>query len=137
MRAQPLIVCKDVQESSKFYQDLLGCLGGHGGTEYERLYDPTLHHTKWGSDGLIMQLHNRDEEHHHGHMHDPNVPLGNGVLLWFEVDDFDAAVARVRKLNAPVVMDVHVNPNAGHRELWIKDPDSYTVVITSADGFTG
>lgn len=137
MRTQPLIVCKNVKASSAFYQQLLGCLGGHGGDEYERLYDPKLHQTKWGSDGLLLQLHDRDADHHHGHMVDPSVPVGNGMLLWFEVDDFDAAVERAKKLNAPVVIDVHVNPNAGHRELWINDPDGYTVVLASADGFTG
>jgi hypothetical protein len=67
-------------------------------------------------------------------MGDPKTPVGNGVLLWFEVDDFDAAVARARELGAEVVLDVHVNPNPNHRELWIKDLDGYTVVIASPDG---
>ncbi|MFO0745467.1 MAG: VOC family protein [Myxococcota bacterium] len=134
MRAHPLIVCRDVQASSRFYQRLLGCLGGHGGDEYERLYDPRLHFSQWGSDGLILQLHAWDVDHHHGSMGDPGVPVGNGVLLWFELDDFDAAVARARELGAPVVLDVHRNPNPAHRELWLKDPDGYTVVICSPDG---
>lgn len=56
MRAQTLINCRDVQASSRWYQRLLGCVGGHGGTEYERLWDPNLHAGKWGSDGLILQL---------------------------------------------------------------------------------
>jgi len=29
---------------------------------------------------------------------------------------------------------VHRNPNAGHRELWIRDLDGYIVVIASPDG---
>jgi catechol 2,3-dioxygenase-like lactoylglutathione lyase family enzyme len=134
MQAQPLIVCRDVQASSRFYQRLLGCSGGHGGAEYERLVDPRLHHTKWGTDGLILQLHAWDEDHHHGSMGDPTQPVGNGVLIWFEVDDFDDVVARARELEAPVVLDVHYNPNAEHRELWIRDPDGYTVVVASHDG---
>jgi hypothetical protein len=24
---------------------------------------------------------------------------------------------------------VHVNPNAGHREMWLRDPDGYLVVL--------
>ncbi len=144
MRAQPLIVCRDVEASSRFYQRLLGCKSGHGDVadrhslgEYERLVDPRLHHTKWGSDGLILQLHARNVDHHHGHMGDWSQPVGNGVLLWFEVDDFDAAVVRARELGARVILDVHVNPNAQHRELWIADPDGYTVVIASPDGEGG
>ncbi len=137
MRAQPLIQCRDVEASSRFYQRLLGCASGHGGPEYERLVDPKLHHTEWGTDGLILQLHSWEDDHHHGAMGDPDKPIGNGVLLWFEVDDFDDAVLRARALEAPVVLDVHENPNAGHRELWIRDPDGYVVVLSSNDGFTG
>lgn len=70
-------------------------------------------------------------------MGDPNVTVGNGMLIWFEVDDFDAAVARARALDAPVVLDVHRNLNANHRELWVRDPDGYTVVLTSVDGDAG
>jgi catechol 2,3-dioxygenase-like lactoylglutathione lyase family enzyme len=134
MRAQPLIVCRNVRASSRFYQRLLGCQDGHGGREYARLVDPLLHHTKWGSDGLILQLHVWDADHHHGHLGDPTKPVGNGMMLWFEVDDFDAVVARARKLKARVVLDVHRNPNAAHRELWLSDPDGYTVVVASPDG---
>lgn len=134
MRAQPLIVVRDVEASSLFYERLLGCVGSHGGSEYGRLCDPKLHHTKWGSDGLILQLHSWEDDHHHGHLGDRTKPVGNGVMLWFEVDDFDAAVARARELGARVILDVHVNPNAEHRELWIADPDGYTVVLASPDG---
>ena len=105
----------------------------------DRLVDPKLHHSEYGSDGLILQLHAWDVAHHHGNMGDPALPIGNGVLVWFEVDDFDAVVARARALRAPIVIDVHRNPPEGdggpnHRELWVKDPDGYTVVIASPDG---
>ena len=139
MRPQPLLVCRDVEAASRFYQRLLGCKSAHGGREYERLVDPKLHHTEYGSDGLILQLHVWDVDHHHGNLGDPALPIGNGVLVWFEVDDFDAAVARVRELKAAIVMDVHRNPPEGdggpnHREIWIKDLDGYTVVLASPDG---
>ena len=143
MRAQPLIVVREVEASSRFYRQLLGCtLGGGderghhdaGPAEYERLYDPRLHHTTWGPDGLILQLHLWEADHHHGHLGNPNQPVGNGVMLWFEVDDFDHAVRRARDLAARVILDVHYNPNARHRELWIADPDGYTVVLASPDG---
>ncbi|MBL8227563.1 MAG: VOC family protein [Bryobacterales bacterium] len=139
MRAQPLLVVRDVEASSRFYQQLLGCKSAHGGREYERLADPKLHHSEYGSDGLILQLHAWDVAHHHGNIGDPALPIGNGVLVWFEIDDFDAAVGRARALHAPVVLEVHRNPPEGdggpnHREFWIKDPDGYTVVIASPDG---
>jgi hypothetical protein len=136
MRAQPLILCRDVQKSSRWYQRLLGCVGGHGAAEYERLWDPRHHTSKWGSDGLILQLHDWHADHHHGPIGDPSQPIGNGILLWFEVDDFQEVVARASQLKAPVVRNVHVNPNAQHLELWIKDLDGYTVVVASPDGVT-
>jgi catechol 2,3-dioxygenase-like lactoylglutathione lyase family enzyme len=132
MQPQPLIAVRDVEASSSWYQRLLGCRSDHGGPEYERLVD---------GDRLVMQLHNWEVDHDHGNLGDPDVqPYGNGVLLWFEVDDFDAAVARAGELGADVVLPLRRNPPEGepggpaHRELWIRDPDGYTVVIASPDG---
>ena len=93
---------------------------GHGGDEYEQV-------TRDGE--ILLQLHHLEVEHHHGRLADHDLPLGNGVLVWFEVADFDAAVAQVRAIGAPVVRDVHVNPNAQQQELWLRDPDGYLVVL--------
>jgi len=66
---------------------------------------------------------------------DPDrAPHGHGVLLWFEVDDFDAAVDRARRLGARVIEEPHVNPTPQHREIRIQDPDGYVVVLASPDG---
>jgi predicted enzyme related to lactoylglutathione lyase len=73
-------------------------------------------------------------EDHHGRLADPDQPLGNGVLLWFEVADFEAAVERARDTGAPVVREPHTNPNARQREIWVRDPDGYLVVLASPDG---
>jgi catechol 2,3-dioxygenase-like lactoylglutathione lyase family enzyme len=134
MRPQPLIVVTDVEASSRWYQRLLGCRSAHGGPEYERLID---------GDRLILQLHAFDVAHDHGPIGDvADRPYGNGVLLWFEVDDFDAAMARVAELEAPIVLPRHRNPPSGdggpnHWECWIRDPDGYTVVLASPDGSAG
>jgi predicted enzyme related to lactoylglutathione lyase len=78
---------------------------------------------------LIMQLHRLEIGHHHGTIGDPRQPVGNGVALWFEVAEFDATVHRIRAAGAHIVTDVHVNPNAGRREIWIRDLDDYLVVF--------
>jgi catechol 2,3-dioxygenase-like lactoylglutathione lyase family enzyme len=122
---------RDVEASSRWYQRLLGCASAHGGPEYERLV---------AGDQLVMQLHDWDVDHHHGAIGDPDArPYGNGVLLWFEVDDFDAAVARAGELGAEVVLPPHRNPPEGpggpaHREIWMRDPDGYSVVLARPDG---
>jgi catechol 2,3-dioxygenase-like lactoylglutathione lyase family enzyme len=134
MRPQPLIAVSDVEASSRWYQQLLGCRSAHGGTEYERLIS---------GDALILQLHRWDIEHHHGPIGDPDIrPYGNGVLLWFEVDDIDTAVARGERMKAQVLMPRHRNPPSGdggpnHWEVWLRDPDGYTVVLASPDGSAG
>ena len=129
---QPLIAVRDVEASSRWYSDLLGLQSDHGGPEYERLL----------ADGvLVLQLHHFQVGHHHGQIGDPTRELGNGVLLWFgEVVDFDDVVARAERLQAPIALPPHRNPphgegnGPGHREVWITDPDGYTVVVASPDG---
>jgi catechol 2,3-dioxygenase-like lactoylglutathione lyase family enzyme len=131
MRAQPLICVRDVEASSKWYQALLGCVSAHGGPNYERLVV---------GGQLVLQLHHWEVEDHHGRIGDPdNLPPGNGLLLWFEVDEFDAAVARAEELRAEVIRPRHRNPPDGdggpnHWEIWLRDPDGYTVVLASPDG---
>ena len=131
MRPQPLISVTDVPRSSRWYQRLLGCESGHGGEEYERLlHDATL----------VLQLHSFEVVHHHGSIGDvASRPYGNGLALWFETDDFDAAVERAKTLEAEVVRPPHRNPpdepgGPAHRELWLRDPDGYLVVLASPDG---
>ncbi len=125
MEPQPLIAVADVEASSLWYRELLGCESGHGGPDYERLL----------CDGrLVLQLH-RWEAHDHPHMGDPESrPYGNGVLLWFRTDAFDAAVGRARALGAEILEEPHANPNARHRECWLRDRDGYVVVLAGAEG---
>ena len=125
MEPQPLIAVADVEASSLWYRELLGCESGHGGPDYERLLS---------GGRLILQLH-RWDAHDHPHMGDPaSKPYGNGVLLWFRTDAFDAAVSRARALGADILEEPHVNPNARHRECWLGDPDGYVVVLAGAEG---
>lgn len=130
MRPQPLICVRDVEASSRWYQRLLGCQSDHGGRNYERLVSAS---------GLVLQLHCWNVEHDHGPIGDPNLAPGNGVLLWFEIADFDPAVARASELQAAVVLPRHRNPSDGnggpnHWEIWLRDLDGYTVVLASPDG---
>ena len=116
----PLISVTDVPASSRFYQQILGAESGHGGDEYEQVV----------VDGeYVLQLHALTVEHHHGPLGDPSLRLGNGLALWFTTEAFDDAVTRVRDSGAEIVTDVHVNPNSGCREIWLRDPDGYLVVL--------
>ena len=132
MQPQPLLAVTDVEKSSRWYQRLLDCRSEHGGREYERLV--------WNGK-LVLQLHSFEVAHHHGQIGNPNDrPYGNGVLLWFEVEDFDAVVERARDMEVKIVLPKHRNPPPGedggpnHWECWMNDPDGYIVVVASPDG---
>jgi catechol 2,3-dioxygenase-like lactoylglutathione lyase family enzyme len=131
IRPQPLIAVRDVRASGRWYLQLLAAdeLPEHPHRDF---YDRLLRRGH-----LLLQLHAWDVENH------PNLVAatagrpGHGVLLWFEVDDFDATVERARSLRVEIIEEPHVNPAPRHREFWIRDPDGYVVVIASPDGEAG
>jgi len=128
VRPQPLIAVRDVEGSAEWYATLLGA-ERLGGDTHGNLYDRVL------SDGqLILQLHAWDKENHPNLVGAQASKHGHGVLLWFEVDDFDDAVDRARTLGAEIIEEPHVNRGPNHREIWIRDRDGYMVVVVSPDG---
>ena len=129
VRPQPLIAVKDVKASSAWYQTLLQVHGGDADHPHRLFYDRL-----WSGESLVLQLHRWDAEEHPNLMGADRAPHGHGVLLWFEIDDFDAAVERVRRLGARVIEEPHVNPAPQHREIWLEDLDGYVVVLASPDG---
>jgi hypothetical protein len=56
---------------------------------------------------------------------------GNGLLLFFRVDDFDIALKRARTLVTRLEEEPHVNPNTRTREFSLRDPDGYYVTISA------
>ncbi|MGB9236696.1 MAG: VOC family protein [Terriglobales bacterium] len=128
VRAQPLIAVRNVRASSSWYRQLLGfdSLPEH---PHRDVYD----RMQCGGE-LILQLHAWDEEDHPNLIDADAAPHGHGVLLWFEVGNFDVVVERARALHAQVILEPHINPNPKHREMWLRDPDGYVVVIASPDG---
>jgi hypothetical protein len=121
MRPQPLIALDDVQAGSAWFQQVLGLTSGHGGPYYEMLLDGgeiAAHLHQWEADEHAA-LGNRD---------DPS--RGNGVLLWFWTDDFDGALTRVQGNDVTVLDGPLLNPNSGQREVWVRGPEGYVVVVS-------
>ena len=128
VEAQPLIAVRDVRASSRWCGRLFAAdsLPDH---KHRDLYDRVF-----SSGRLILQLHAWDEEDHPNLVNANAAPHGHGVLLWFQVNDFDSTVERARELGAEVILKAHFNPAPQHREIWLRDPDGYVVVIASPDG---
>jgi hypothetical protein len=121
LKPMPMIALTDVEAGSRWFQNVLGVTSAHGGPDYDVLVD--------GREGVV-QLHRweADEHAHLGNVHDPS--RGNGVLLWYSTDDFDAAYARVTDADAEILDGPLFNPNARHRELWLRGPEGYVVVVS-------
>ena len=102
--AQPLIAVRDVRASSRWYAKLLGAdpLAEHS---HRDVYDRIA-----CSGQLVLQLHAWDAEHHPNLVNADAAPPGHGVLLWFEVDDFDSVLERARALRAEIIEEPHINP---------------------------
>jgi hypothetical protein len=131
VEAQPLIAVRDERASGRWYAELLGAdsLPEHAHRDvYDRI---------WRSGRLLLQLHAWDAEDHPNLINAAAAPPGHGVLLWFQVDEFDVAVKRARSLGAEIVAEPHVKPAPGHREIWLRDLDGYVVVIASPDDECG
>jgi hypothetical protein len=58
-------------------------------------------------------------------------PPGNGLLLFFRVDDFDMALKRARALVTRLEEEPHVNPNTQTAEFSLRDPDGYYVTVSA------
>src|SRR6478752_7674784 len=123
-RTWTIIGVGDVPGSFKWYQSLLG------------LPETAPAHDNFGqildSDGTVLLcLHEWGAHEHPSLMSPDHARPGNGLLLFFRVDDFDMALPRARALVARLEEEPHVNPNTGTREFSLRDPDGYYVTISA------
>jgi catechol 2,3-dioxygenase-like lactoylglutathione lyase family enzyme len=114
----------DVPGSFQWYQSLLG------------LPETAPAHDHFGqildSDGTVLLcLHAWGAHEHPSLMSPDHAQPGNGLLLFFRVDDFDLALQRARALGTRLEEEPHVNPNTGTSEFSLRDPDGYYVTISA------
>ena len=57
-------------------------------------------------------------------------PPGNGLLLFFRVDDYETVLNSARALVDRFEEEPHVNPNTRTPEFSLRDPDGYYVTIS-------
>jgi len=84
------------------------------------------------SDGTVLLCLHEWGAHDHPSLASPAraVP-GNGLLLFFRVDDFDVALSRARGLVNRLEEEPHVNPATGTPEFSLRDPDGYYVHVSA------
>ena len=123
-RTWTIIGVADVPASFTWYQSLLGRPETAPAHDYfGQILD---------SDGTVLLCLHAWGEHDHPSLTSPDTATpGNGLLLFFRVDDFDETLARARALVDRFEEEVHVNPNTGTPEFSLRDPDGYFVSISA------
>jgi len=123
-RIWTIIGVRDVAGSFKWYQSLLGLPPTAPAHDYfGQIID---------SDGTVLLCLHEWGEHDHPSLLSPaHAQPGNGLLLFFRVDDFDMALARARALVTQLEEEPNVNPNTGTPEFSLRDPDGYYVTISA------
>lgn len=119
-----IIGVRDVARSFAWYQSLLGRPEAAPAHEhFGQIFD---------SDGTVLLCLHQWGAHEHPSLTSPEQATpGNGLLLFFRVDDFDLALQRARALDTPLDDEPHVNPNTGTLEFSLRDPDGYHVTISA------
>src|SRR5262249_25305400 len=123
-RTWTIIGVADVPQSFKWYQSLLG------------LPETVPAHDYFGqildSDGTVLLCLHEWGAHEHPSLTSPHYAKpGNGLLLFFRVDNFDVALPRARALVSRLEEEPHVNPSSGTMEFSLRDPDGYYVTISA------
>jgi len=123
-RTWTIIGVDDVARSFDWYQTLFGQTKTAPAHDYfGQLRD---------DDGTVLLCLHQWGAHEHPPLADPDKSEpGNGLLLFFRVDDFDAALDRARTLGQELAEEPHLNPSTGTNEFALRDPDGYYVMVSA------
>jgi catechol 2,3-dioxygenase-like lactoylglutathione lyase family enzyme len=123
-RIWTIIGVRDVASSFRWYQSLFGQPAAPPGHDhFGQILD---------SDGTVLLCLHQWGAHEHPSLMNPDAATpGNGLLLFFRVDDYDKALNGARALVARFEEEPHVNPSTGTAEFALRDPDGYYVTISA------
>ena len=123
-RTWTIIGVNDVASSFAWYRSLFGqpeAVPAHA--DFGQLLD---------SDGTVLLCLHAWGAHGHATLTSPDhATPGNGLLLFFRVDDFDQSLQRARALVTHFDEEPHLNPNTRTMEFSVQDPDGYYVTISA------
>jgi len=121
-RTWTIIGVNDVAGSFKWYQSLFGqpeTPPGHD--DFGQILD---------TDGTVLLCLHQWGAHEHPSLMSPAIP-GNGLLLFFRVDDYHEALKRARALVTRFEKESHQNPHTQTMEFSLRDPDGYYVTVSA------
>jgi catechol 2,3-dioxygenase-like lactoylglutathione lyase family enzyme len=125
-RIWTIVGVADVAASFRWYQSLLG------------LPESAPAHDHWGqildADGTVLLCLHAWGAHDHPSLTSPaSARPGNGLLLFFRVDNFDVALQRAHALTSALEEEPHLNPSTETMEFSLRDLDGYCVTISAAN----
>lgn len=120
VKTETIIAVKNVLESSKFYQKLLGCKSEHGGNTFEILTN---------ENNVVLCLHQWGE-HEHPTMIKSIKENGNGLILFFRVDDLNEIFENAKTLKVDIEKEIHYNENSLKNQFILRDLDNYYLIIS-------
>jgi catechol 2,3-dioxygenase-like lactoylglutathione lyase family enzyme len=125
-RTWTIIGVADVTRSFNWYQSLFGqALSAPAHDYFGQILDP---------DGTVLLCLHEWGSHEHPTLTSPDqAQPGNGLLLFFRVDDFEEALQRARTLVAELEEEPNLNPATGTLEFALRDPDGYYVMVSALD----
>lgn len=123
-RIWTIIGVADVPQSYKWYQSLLGLREtAPAHDDFGQIVDP---------DGTVLLCLHAWGAHEHPPLTSPDKATpGNGLLLFFLVDNFDVALQRASALVGRLEEEPHANPSTGAAEFSLRDRDGYYVTISA------
>jgi catechol 2,3-dioxygenase-like lactoylglutathione lyase family enzyme len=123
-RTWTIIGVADVARSVTWYQSLFGQPRSAPAHDYfGQILD---------TDGTVLLCLHAWGAHEHPTLTSPDrAEPGNGLLLFFRVDDFDEALARARALVSRLEEEPQMNSATGTREFALRDPDGYYVMVSA------
>jgi catechol 2,3-dioxygenase-like lactoylglutathione lyase family enzyme len=125
-RTWTIIGVADVRRSFEWYRRLFGLPEAQPAHEYfGQILD---------ADGTVLLCLHQWGAHEHPTLTSPHhAQPGNGLLLFFRVDDFNESLLRARALVTALEEEPDVNPSTGTKEFALRDPDGYYVMISALD----
>ncbi len=126
-RTWPIIGVADVPKSSAWYSRLLDAQNNHpGGTVFDQILD------KDGTILLCLHLWDQHKDRWPSLSNPEEGNVGKGLLLWFVVNDFDAAWERAQTLGAAIEESPNTDNGTLMRAFTIRDPNGYYVAVNEA-----
>lgn len=127
-KLDPIIAVKNVEENSKWYQDIFGLRSKHGGKEFNILVDR--------NDEVLLCLH-KWGEHNHPTMQTSNMKGGNGLLLYFRTENIEQIRENLKAINYKIEREIELSSNSRRKEFSFRDLNEYYITIAEFHKYDG